>query len=227
MSLVARNEVITTLIEIQRAGISLPPGPALEHLFERLEKQARQLPHPEPIDLKGVLFGLCAFGRSSSLEPCEFGTGFDLNLFEMCDFERGSHTVYGEIATRIADVCGGALRLTLVDCSESTLTVQVDGEVYHFVYEYDDDWVDGTVFEDLAALLIECGARKRLVYLFGAELFAALLPDQVQAFAELVRRLAPLKPPAWASARETDDTSLVGLVPGSPPERLKLAKRCR
>lgn len=199
--------VIAILVDLQRAGLQLPPGPALEHVLVEVASR----PYAS---FDSVLFALCGLGRHSSLEPPRVPLPYDLPIFEMDDYERGSSEVYGEIAEHIAAICGGELPIQVLACSESTLTVLLDGVRYRFVYEYQDDWVDPTVFGDLTALLANRSSSLRLVY--ACSVFFALPIDKISLLDEVVRR--------HNSGSSLTAHHSVTHSP-SPPERLELARR--
>jgi len=206
------NLVIQALVDLQRAGLRLPPGPALEALVAAVFECERAP------TLLSVLFRLAKFGRYGSLEPPEPHAVYALDVFEMGDYERAHDEVYAEIAQRVAAICGDALPLRVLGCSQSTVTVSLDGQRYRFVYEVEDDWVDGTIFSDLAALLAQRGARTRLVHAYGGEVFIAVPVKHLHTLAALVQRHLVADHP-----RLLDTYGVRHVV--ARPERVALARR--
>ena len=85
---------------------------------------------------------------------------------------------------------------------------------YRFVYEYQDDWVDPTVFRDLTALLANRSSTLRLVY--TRSVFFAFPIDRISELDEVVRRHNGES--ALAAHNSVTHSP-------SPPERLELARR--
>jgi len=189
-----RNQLVQSFIDLQRAGLRLPPGPALEALVAEL---AASTPAPT---LEDVLFRLAAIGRYGSLEPPRTAVPYDLDVFELDDYERADDDVYADIVARLAGLLGADLPLEILGASQSGLLVALDGQRYHFGYEVQDDWVDGLVFSDVAALLVRRGASKRLVHAYGGQLFVAVPVEHLHTLAALVRRHLEADHPELADA---------------------------
>lgn len=148
------------LAKLRSCGIAMLPGRTTVELLASFPREELE---KEPMLLVTQL------GGEVEAEP--WGRRFSDNLWHFDTECIEDHGAYVNIAEHMATIAGPALPLTeirdYVDIEEGKawLEFNLDGTVYHWDAEVDDDWVDASILSRFAELLRSREGRVRFTYL--------------------------------------------------------------